>query len=232
MTDAPKLVSPDGATSCRCSSTEPNRSNTPKEAITYENGAELHTLKVWKCAKCGRNYPEDQEESARRCCRKGSPCIVDGCANRTFDAFDGKCGSCRAKERAQRQADAYEEAPRVEWDGATPLKVFWEDQFFFGSTKDILECVVDYAHENGLDPMKVQLETCREWKIPTFDVRDFLADFMEDGYMSNATEPEINAKVNTLLESYADLNQWVGTGKVPTQNSLILRSIGVPADGE
>jgi hypothetical protein len=186
--------------------------------LPYDKSAShLETICGWTCNVCRRYFGDEpwSERVARSCCAESVPCEQCGASNPP----QSYCRTCAAK----READRYQKAQRVEWDGETPLSL-WDNDTYFFSPSSLAEWIDD-------DPERTLENTwlciCTPVKAPMFDVADWLNDCLpEDGDLPDGAGA-IERTVNEWLKSLAPLS-WYSGNTVPTLESL-RRHLGIKA---
>ena len=180
-----------------------------EKTLPYEQAAEIKTgIEGWVCKTCRRFYGEE-EHLARYCCAASRKCGNEGCQGRATSAYI-YCDDCLDKRRLAK----WHALPAVPWDEKTPLVLHDDDRYFF-SADDLYE----YAEELGVKPEDLRLVLCVEERKPTFDMYEFLQDYLVDGQEYDADWEEIDKKVNAWIKENVPV-VWVEGSKRPTLDSI------------
>lgn len=99
-----------------------------------------------------------------------------------------KIGYCR-RCRDDRIAKKYQLAPRMKWDGETPLVICDDDHYFFSA-----EELDDYCEENECLPAELRLMIC----VPQF-ARTICSDIWEDVLPEDTDVP---VELETAIETF------------------------------
>jgi len=185
----------------------------PIAPLPYEEAAEHRTnLSGWVCKTCRKFWGEDNggEHIARYCCAGDLPCKTEGCKSRVQKHTYIYCQPCLNKRDFKRWL-ALQEVP---WDGKVPLVLDDDDRYFFDED-DLRE----YAEEHGMKPWELRLVVCVEETKPSFDMYDFLQDYLCDGQEDEANWSEIDKTVNDWIVEHVP-TVWVAGKQRVTEQSL------------
>jgi len=136
---------------------------TDKVLYASDEAAQLVTVTGWR-SRTGRFYGSD-EHLAR----------WDGCTHQICECGAEmprgftKCNTCIEKDRLAK----YEAMPFQEWDGATPLTLFDDDDYFFDQ-----EEVEQYCEDNDLQLSDLRLVICVPQFAEELDPNEYLADIL------------------------------------------------------
>ena len=181
--------------------------------LSNEEAAERRTnLAGWVCKTCRQFYgdAEGAERCARYCCEKDHACGTEGCSTRAERPWI-YCEPCKEK----RDVERWLALPEVPWDGETPLVLDRDDTYFFSE-----EDLGDYLEEHGIEIDDVRLVIAVKDTPPTFEMNEFLCDYIPDDNRDVALgSEEIDKTVNKWIEENAP-QTWVPGKTRPTQGSL------------
>ena len=161
---------------------------TQKEQIilyTDEEAAKLITITGW-VSRNGRFFGEN-EQSAR----------YDGCTHKQCDCGSPmtkgwtKCENCRSKS----SQDKYASYEYKEWDGVTPVCIFGDDTYFFGSDE-----IDDYLEEHELQYKDLHLVLCK----PNY-AKHIYSEYWEDIFAEDGDIP------TELQKKLDELNKYIDT---------------------
>jgi hypothetical protein len=184
-----------------------------KPALPYEEAATFVTgIKGWVCKTCGRFYGDGNgaEHIARWCCAGNLKCATDGCEARVERGGWTVCDACREKHTKEK----WLAMPEVPWDGETPLVLFDDDRYFFGT--DELE---SYLDDLDLEMDDLMLVVCVPEEKPHFEMHDLFQDYLPEDMDLEMEPTEINKIVNQWIEDNAPA-VWIAGKTRPTLASI------------
>ena len=163
--------------------------STSAEAATYRTD-----IKGW-VSRTGRYCGED-ERLARY---DGSTHSVCGCGA-PVEKSRIRCGACQAN----RDAEAWEALPLVEWDGEAPLCVYRGDTYFFDADQ-----VHDYADEQGVKVSELQLVLCKPVCAHYLDVAEWADDLPEGRDEPSWLEAAVDAFNEVIAAHRNEPLSWI-----------------------
>lgn len=162
--------------------------NTSPEAATYRTD-----IKGW-VSRTGRFFGED-ERAAR----------YDGCTHVVCD-----CGASVERGRVRCQPcqekldqEDWLKLPLVEWDGAAPLCLFRDDEYFFS-----LDDVEVYCDNHDLQMSTLQLVVCAPTVTREVDSDYWCDDLPEDGELPPWLEDAVHTLNAVIREHRCDPLSW------------------------
>jgi hypothetical protein len=178
------------------------------EVIQYEQAAEVKDVRGWVCKTC-RRFWGIEEHMARYCCCTERPCETSGCSGRVEKGYV-HCGPCRdANDKA-----AWLKLIEVPWDGEALLFEEAGNKYF----RDVDDIEAYLEAHSGMKLSDLHLVICEREEAPSFDVDEFLCDYLPEDTTCDDAE-EINKIVNDWLEANAP-ESWLPGSKRPTLESI------------
>jgi hypothetical protein len=161
-----------------------------KEEIMYDDPTivEFRTnIEGWVSLKDGRFFGKgDQgEHMARYHASTHSKCECGATMSKGWL----KCKSCRHKKAMEN----YRALPLIEWDGKTPLCLYWDDEYFFDD-----DAIYDYCLINEIpNANELDLVICRPNHLREIEYEWFEDEMPEDTGIDTVA-PEIYKKIQEL----------------------------------
>lgn len=185
--------------------------------LRFEDAAEPVTAEGWSCVRCQRFYGKD-ERAARYCCHTDDACSTTGCQNRR-DRHHIHCPACAKIFEAAHYAGLEQVSTPEAPSANCPLVGLNSDTYFFdGETLD------EYCCEHDLLPSQLRLVRCAEHNPPTFDLEEWMVDYLpgEDNEMpgDRAEIQAVNDAVNAFVKSHSPISWMPDHKRRPTDADL------------
>ncbi len=180
------------------------------ETLPYEQAAEKVTnLEGWVCKTCRQFWGKDQH-MAQYCCAGDLPCKTEGCDARVKKHSYMYCQPCLDK----RDLDRFLSLEEADWDGETPLVGYNDDNFFHDE-----DSIREQAEEMDVKPWEMRLVVCVKEEPPTFDMYEFLQDYLCEGQEEEANWGVMDKHVNAWIAKNAP-TVWAQGKKRISEKSL------------
>jgi hypothetical protein len=127
------------------------------------------------------------------------------------------CEECWKKKQNKKENEAWEKAEEVDWDGETPLVLFWNDRYFF-SLDDVWDYVDQLEEPYTIEDLRFEL--CEPYLPRSFDIIRYMDEYIsEDDDIPQKDVDEIEEIVNDWISGHLT-SRWIGSGKKVSMKSL------------